>query len=164
MTEALDATVQAPLTLIVGLGETGLASARWCLRQGDMLRVVDTRAEPGGLDALRADEVLVEFVLGDAALLAGAVEPMLDPRLLDGVARLVISPGLAPQRAPAKALVEAATAAGIPVVGEIELFAQALVALRTDTGYAPRVLAVTGTNGKTTVTAMTAQLVEASGL
>jgi UDP-N-acetylmuramoylalanine--D-glutamate ligase len=164
MTEALDASVQAPLTLIVGLGETGLASARWCLRQGDRLRVVDTRAEPGGLDALRADEASVEFVLGDDALLADAAEPMLDPRLLDGVARLVISPGLAPQRAPAKALVEAATAAGIPVVGEIELFAQALVALRTDTGYAPRVLAVTGTNGKTTVTAMTAQLVEASGL
>lgn len=164
MTVDLDPSVQAPLTLIVGLGETGLASARWCLRQGDRLRVVDTRAEPGGLDALRAEGGTIECILGDAALLAGADEAMLDPRLLDGVSRVVISPGLAPQRAPSKALIDAARAAGIPVLGEIELFAQALAAMRTDTGYAPRVLAVTGTNGKTTVTALTAQLVEASGV
>jgi UDP-N-acetylmuramoylalanine--D-glutamate ligase len=164
MTEALESLVQAPLTLIVGLGETGLASARWCLRQGDRLRVVDTRAEPGGLDALRGEGATIEFVLGNAAVLADADDAMLDPRLLDGVARVVISPGLAPQRAPAKALVAAARAAGIPVLGEIELFAQALAALKLETGYAPRLLAVTGTNGKTTVTALTAQLVEAAGL
>ena len=164
MTDVLHASVQVPLTLIVGLGETGLASARWRLRQGDRLRVVDTRATPGGLDALQGEGASIEFVLGNDALLADADDAMLDPRLLDGVAQVVISPGLAPHRAPAKALVDAANAAGIPVVGEIELFAQALAAMREETGYAPRVLAVTGTNGKTTVTAMAAQLVEASGL
>jgi len=55
MTDVLHASVQVPLTLIVGLGETGLASARWRLRQGDRLRVVDTRATPGGLDALQGE-------------------------------------------------------------------------------------------------------------
>ena len=70
----------APLVLILGLGETGVAAARWCARQGARLRVADTRAEPGGLAALR--EALaqseVEYRLGcdesfDTALLDAAM-------------------------------------------------------------------------------------------
>ncbi len=164
MSEPILSAEPASLTLIVGLGETGVAAARWCLRHGERLRVVDTRAEPAGADALReaAGDAALEWVLGDAALLADG-SGLLDPRVLDGAARVVLSPGLAPHRAPAKALVDAARAAGIPVIGEIELFAQGLAALRAQTGYAPRVLAVTGTNGKTTVTALTGHLVEAAG-
>nr|MBF0685836.1 UDP-N-acetylmuramoyl-L-alanine--D-glutamate ligase [Pseudomonas sp.] len=60
-------------------------------------------------------------------------------------------------------LMRAARARDIPVVGEIELFAQALQALRESQNYLPDVLAVTGTNGKTTVTALTAWLVNAAG-
>jgi len=143
--------------LIVGLGETGMAAARWCARCGEALRIVDTRAEPAGLAALRADlgEVQVEYCLGASVL---GVE------LLVGIARLVLSPGLAPDQPPVAALVMAARERGIEVIGEIELFARALAELRETRGYAPRVLAVTGTNGKTTVTALTRHLLHACGV
>lgn len=148
----------APLVLILGLGETGVAAARWCARQGARLRVADTRAEPGGLAALR--EALaqcdVEYRLGcDASF---------DTALLDGVAQVVLSPGLAPTQAPAAGLLREAEVRGIEVVGEIELFARALAELADTREYRPRLLTVTGTNGKTTVTALTRQLIEASGL
>jgi UDP-N-acetylmuramoylalanine--D-glutamate ligase len=122
------------------------------------LRVADTRAEPGGLAAQR--EALaqgeVEYRLG--------CEESFDTALLDDVDQVVLSPGLAPAQAPAAALLREAEARGIEVVGEIELFARALAELAGTREYRPRLLAVTGTNGKTTVTALTRQLVEASGL
>ena len=150
--------VDAPLVLILGLGETGVAAARWCARQGARLRVADTRAEPGGLAALRESlaQNEVEYRLGCDASFA--------TDLLDGVSQVVLSPGLAPAQAPAADLLREAEARGIEVVGEIELFARALADLATAREYRPRLLAVTGTNGKTTVTALTRQLVEASGL
>ncbi|MCB2044320.1 MAG: UDP-N-acetylmuramoyl-L-alanine--D-glutamate ligase, partial [Rhodoferax sp.] len=52
---------------------------------------------------------------------------------------------------------------GIPVAGELDLFTQALAGLRDTQAYAPQILAVTGTNGKTTVASLTAQLVERAG-
>ncbi|OZI77605.1 UDP-N-acetylmuramoyl-L-alanine--D-glutamate ligase [Bordetella genomosp. 12] len=148
----------APLVLILGLGETGAAAARWCAREGARLRVADTRAQPGGLDALRAAlrDADVQYHLGCAG--------QFDPALLDGVSQLVLSPGLAPGQEPAASLLTAAAARGIEVVGEIELFARALARLAAAREYQPRLLAVTGTNGKTTVTALTRQLIEASGL
>jgi UDP-N-acetylmuramoylalanine--D-glutamate ligase len=150
-----------PLILVLGLGETGVAAARWCARSGARLRIADTREQPGGLDTLRAAlenvpaEIQPEYRLGCTDL---------DADLLDGVAQVVISPGLAPFQAPAKGLLEEAAARGIEVVGEIELFARALAALAESREYRPRLLAVTGTNGKTTVTALTRQLVAANGL
>ncbi|OZI78980.1 UDP-N-acetylmuramoyl-L-alanine--D-glutamate ligase [Bordetella genomosp. 2] len=148
----------APLVLILGLGETGVAAARWSARQGASLRVADTRAEPGGLQALRdaLPDAQVDYRLGcgDA----------FDPALLDGVSQLVLSPGLPPGQAPARDLLDLAAARGIEVVGEIELFARALADLAETRDYRPRVLAITGTNGKTTVTALTRQLVLAGGL
>ncbi|OZI24386.1 UDP-N-acetylmuramoyl-L-alanine--D-glutamate ligase [Bordetella genomosp. 7] len=148
----------APRVLILGLGETGVAAARWCARQGAALRVADTRDAPGGLAALREAlaDAQVEYCLG-----CGDV---FDPALLDGVAQLVLSPGLAPAQSPARELLGEAAARGIEVVGEIELFARALAELAESREYRPKVLAVTGTNGKTTVTALTRQLVEAGGL
>lgn len=139
--------------LIVGLGETGLAAARWCLRHGARLRVVDTRDEPRGLAALQAVGGDVEFRLGGEAL---------SPSALDGVHTLVLSPGLSIEDQAVRTLLDAAHKVQIDVVGEIELFARALHDLSVQ-GYAPRVLAVTGTNGKTTVTAMARQLAQASG-
>ncbi|OZI37758.1 UDP-N-acetylmuramoyl-L-alanine--D-glutamate ligase [Bordetella genomosp. 10] len=155
-----DISAPAPARiLILGLGETGIAAARWCARSGARLRVADTRAEPGGLAALRealaAQGGEVEYRLGQAGF---------DAELLDDVTQVVISPGLAPNQAPARELIEAAAARGIEVIGEIELFARALAALADSRDYHPRVLAVTGTNGKTTVTALTRHLVEAAGL
>lgn len=144
------------LTLILGLGETGVAAALWCARHGARLRVLDTRAQPGGLQALQAgcDAAQIEYGLGQEAFTEEA---------LDEVHTIVLSPGLMPSLEPVKTLLAQAAERGIEVIGEIELFARALADM-AEQGYEPRVLAVTGTNGKTTVTAMVRQLVEASGL
>ncbi|MDY0308756.1 MAG: UDP-N-acetylmuramoyl-L-alanine--D-glutamate ligase [Castellaniella sp.] len=141
------------LTLILGLGETGVAAARWCAARGARLRVLDTRVQPSGLDALQADGIDADMRLGPDALVAEA---------LDQVHTLVLSPGLNPHEAPVAGLLAAARDRGIEILGEIELFARALADLRAQ-GYAPALLAVTGTNGKTTVTSLTRHLVEATG-
>jgi len=140
-------------TLILGLGETGVAAARWCLRGGDALRVVDTRPEPPGLAALReAANVTCHFG-----------EP-LAAALLDGITRIVVSPGLAPNEPPVADFLAEAQARHIAVINEVELFALALAELRESRQYAPKILAVTGTNGKTTVTALTRHLLAACGI
>lgn len=163
MENPVEIRVDAPFTLVVGLGETGMASVQWCVRTGCRLRVVDTRETPAALEVLRGVATEAEFLLGAQALLAGAPEAMFDPALLEGVERVVLSPGLSPDLAPVSELVKVARERGVPVIGEIELFAQALASLKASQGYSPRLLAVTGTNGKTTVTALTGRLVEASG-
>ena len=137
--------------LVLGLGASGLAMARWCARSGAQVTVADTRHAPPQLPALREQVPTARFVAGefDAALLEG------------GVNAVYRSPGLTPQQvAP---VVSAAAAQGLAVGGELSLFSTALAQLREEQGYAPTVLAVTGTNVKTTVTALTGQLVERSG-
>ncbi|MGB6242902.1 MAG: UDP-N-acetylmuramoyl-L-alanine--D-glutamate ligase [Castellaniella sp.] len=141
------------LTLILGLGETGVAAARWCAAQGVPLRVLDTREQPGGLAALKAAGIDADLRLGPQAL---------DETALDGVLTLVLSPGLNPHEAPIAGLLAAARARHIEVLGEIELFARALADLR-EQDYTPVVLAVTGTNGKTTVTSLTRHLAQGCG-
>src|SRR5690606_29792068 len=144
------------LTLIMGLGETGVAAALWCSRHGARLRVLDTRAEPGGLAALKKSlgASSVDYRLGEAAFSADALE---------GVHTIVLSPGLVPSQSPQQPLLALAAQQGIEIIGEIELFARALDDMAQQ-GYQPRLLAVTGTNGKTTVTAMARRLVQACGL
>ena len=141
-----------PRVLILGLGASGLAMARWCARHGMHVTVADTRAAPPQLAVLREELPAARFVHGalDVSLLANAA-----------VNLVLKSPGLAPQQI--AGLSAAAKAHGIPVSGELGLFAQALRDLRVAQQYQPRVLAVTGTNGKTTVTALTGQLVERAG-
>lgn len=140
------------LALVLGLGESGLAMAHWLARGGARVRVADTRAEPQRLPALRAVAPDAQFVAGEF----GA-------DLLDGVDFVAVSPGLAPERELA-AIMPAAATRDIPVWGEIELFAQALAHLRESSGYAPKVIAITGTNGKTTVTSLTGLLCRRAGL
>lgn len=139
--------------LILGLGASGLAMARWCVRCGaDEVTVADTRSAPPQLATLQAELPQVRFVPGafDAALVQG--------RALHAVYR---SPGLSPDTvAP---VFVAASAEGIATGGELGLFAMALAALEASHGYAPAVLAITGTNGKTTVTSLTGLLVECAG-
>lgn len=144
--------LQKPHVLVLGLGESGLAMSRWCGRNGCRVRVADTREAPANLTALRAD-------VSNAAFVGGAFTES----LLDDVALVAISPGLSPNEPATRALLDAAQARGIPVWGEIELFAQALGYLEGVSGYAPSVLAITGTNGKTTTTALTGRLVERAG-
>jgi UDP-N-acetylmuramoylalanine--D-glutamate ligase len=138
--------------LVLGLGESGLAMALWLARSGARVRVADTRAEPARLPALRAAVPDADFVAGPFA--AG---------LLDGVDFVAVSPGLAPDRELA-GIAPAASARHLPLWGEIELFAQALAALKAQQGYAPKVIAITGTNGKTTVTSLTGLLCRRAGL
>lgn len=141
------------LTLILGLGETGVAAALWCAQHGAALRVLDTRDHPAGLDALRDQVSDVEYRFGSDVVTVDALE---------GVHTVVLSPGLYPHEAPVADFLAQARELGIEVLGEIELFARALKDM-SGQGYAPAVLAVTGTNGKTTVTALTRRLVEAAG-
>ncbi|MBV6273588.1 UDP-N-acetylmuramoyl-L-alanine--D-glutamate ligase [Alcaligenaceae bacterium CGII-47] len=142
------------LTLILGLGETGVAAALWCAQHGAMLRVLDTRDHPAGLDALRDMLSDVEYRFGSDVMTVDALE---------GVHTIVLSPGLYPREAPVVGFLAQAHELGIEVLGEIELFARALDDMKGQ-GYAPAVLAITGTNGKTTVTALTRRLIQAAGL
>ncbi|MFA7280517.1 MAG: UDP-N-acetylmuramoyl-L-alanine--D-glutamate ligase [Sterolibacterium sp.] len=134
------------LVLVLGLGESGLAMARWCIRRGARLRIADTRVEPPGLSKLCQAAKDAEFVSGEFT-----------KGLLENVDLLALSPGLSG----GLMVVLEARARGIPVVGEIELFAQGLrdLGVRDKT----KVLAITGTNGKTTTTALTGHLCEATG-
>ncbi|MBH0310087.1 UDP-N-acetylmuramoyl-L-alanine--D-glutamate ligase [Alcaligenes faecalis] len=143
------------LMLILGLGETGFAAARWSLAQGAGIRVVDTRENVQGLHQLQAlSSAPLDVRLGQNALQADS---------LSDVHTVVISPGLSPVEPALASFLAQARDRGIEVIGEIELFARALKDL-ADQGHESRVVAVTGTNGKTTVTAMTRHLLEQAGV
>jgi UDP-N-acetylmuramoylalanine--D-glutamate ligase len=137
--------------LILGLGASGLAMARWCARCGAMVTVADTREDPPQLQALREQLPQARFTGG----------PFGADLVSEEVQAVFRSPGLSPEQVAVVAC--AAGERGTPVGGELSLFADALAGLRAREGYAPTVLAVTGTNGKTTVTALAGQLVERSG-
>ncbi|HEY9223582.1 MAG TPA: UDP-N-acetylmuramoyl-L-alanine--D-glutamate ligase [Variovorax sp.] len=138
--------------LILGLGASGLAMARWCVRSGAQVTVADTRQAPPQLAALRHELPQVRFVAGEFGghLVEG-----------QGLHAVYRSPGLSP--ASVAPVFVAASAMGISAGGELSLYSMALDALRAAHGYAPAVLAITGTNGKTTVTSLTGQLVERAG-
>lgn len=138
--------------LVLGLGESGLAIARWLLRAGARLRVADTRSAPERLTALRALSDQIEFIAGEFSA-----------ELLNDIDVVAVSPGLAPARE-LRDIIPAAVAQNIPLWGEIELFAQALLSLKEERAYQPKVIAITGTNGKTTVTSLVGLLCERAGL
>lgn len=128
--------------LVLGLGDTGLSALRWLHSQGARLSVADTRAVPPGLDVLKAE-------LPNVVVYVGA----LTPTVFDGVDLAVISPGV-PLSEPE---IQAAIQRGIPVVGDVELFAQ----------YRPtsaKLIAITGANGKTTVTTLVGEMCKSAGL
>ncbi|BDR11337.1 UDP-N-acetylmuramoyl-L-alanine--D-glutamate ligase [Comamonas thiooxydans] len=145
--------LQGQRVLILGLGISGIAMARWCVRAGADVTVADTREAPPYLPALQAELPGVRFVAG--AFTAALV----DGQSLSSVYR---SPGLSP--ASVAPVFNAARSIGLPTGGELDLFAFALKGLREAHGYAPKVLGITGTNGKTTVTSLTGQLLEHGGL
>ncbi len=126
-------------TLIVGLGETGLSCARYLMRQGIPAAVTDSREQPPGLQRLREE-------LPDLALFLGGFQP----QVFAAAERIILSPGVALS----EPLVAAALGRGVPVLGDIELFARAV--------QAP-VLAITGSNGKSTVTSLVAAMAARTG-
>ena len=144
--------LQGQHVLILGLGASGLAMARWCALAGADVTVADSRDAPPQLATLQAEWPAVRFISGPFA--ASLVEGT-------SVRAVFRSPGLAPEVvAP---VVDAARNMGLWQGGELSLFAAGLEDLKTRFGYAPQVLAITGTNGKTTVTSLTGQLVARAG-
>lgn len=128
--------------LVLGLGETGLSSLRWLATQGARLSVADTRENPPGLDILKAELPQVSIHTG-----AFKAASFADADLI------VASPGVALSESE----VQAAVQRGVSVLGDVELFAQ----------YRPtsaKVIAITGANGKTTVTTLVGEICKAAGL
>jgi UDP-N-acetylmuramoylalanine--D-glutamate ligase len=138
--------------LVLGLGTSGLALARWCARCGARVTVADTRAAPPQQASLQVLVPGAVFVCSDM----GAA--LLETARFD---RVLKSPGLSP--ASVAGVVGAAQARGVACGNELSLFAEALADLKQHQAYAPQVIAITGTNGKTTVTSLTGQLVERAG-
>ncbi len=139
--------------LILGLGDTGLAMAAWAARQGAAaVRVWDSRETPPQLAALKEQVPEAQFFSGE-----------LQAADAEGLRAVLKSPGLSPLDARLQPLLSRCRELGLPLLGELDLFAQALNALKAERRYAPIVLAITGTNGKTTTTSLTGQLVERCG-
>ena len=128
--------------VVLGLGATGLSAARWAARRGARVAVADTRPDPPRAAQLRAE-------LPQIAITAG---PISDATLA-GAELIIISPGLAKDQPSILAAVDR----GVELVGDIEIFARALPP-------GQRLLGITGSNGKTTVTSLVAELLRAAGL
>ena len=128
--------------VVLGLGATGLSAARWAARHGARVSVADTRSDPPRAAQLRAELPQIPIASG----------PIVEATLA-GAELIVISPGLVKDQAP----IRDAVARGVELVGDIELFARALP-------RGQKLLAITGSNGKTTVTALTGKLLHAADL
>lgn len=127
-------------TLIVGLGKTGVSCARYLRAQGLPVAVTDSRSDPPGLSLLRQ-------ALPEVPVFIGGFRP----EVFAAAAELILSPGV-PLAEP---LIQAALARGVPVLGDVALFARA--------ARAP-ICAITGSNGKSTVTTLLGLMAEAWGL
>jgi UDP-N-acetylmuramoylalanine--D-glutamate ligase len=139
--KATDNTIDnSAQTLIVGLGATGLSCVRFLRHRGEAFTLVDSRAEPPGLAELRSEMPEVQAVCGS-----------FDTPLMQSAKRIVLSPGIS-LRQPQ---VAAALHRGAEVLGDIELFARYVDA---------PVVAITGSNGKSTVTSLVGDMAKASGL
>lgn len=138
--------------LVVGLGASGEACTKFLLKRQWQVRATDTRSEPPALSRL-SDTEGFSFVS-----LQEAQAQLKDCNLL------VMSPGISPWHSAVTPLVRSAQSLGIEIVGEIELFARELARLKSEKAYEPKVIAVTGTNGKTTTTVLTTKMAAASGL
>lgn len=143
--------------VVLGLGETGLAAVRWCLMQKVAIKIADTREQPPGMEQLR------EYGIKENTFFLGK-ENIVKESLLENVDTIVLSPGLIPSVSPIKEILAEAVRQQIAIISEVELFASALADLKISSGYDPKVLAITGTNGKTTVTTMVRDMCEYAGL
>jgi UDP-N-acetylmuramoylalanine--D-glutamate ligase len=126
--------------LIVGLGKTGLSCARYLAAQGVSLAMTDSRESPSGLEALRRD-------FPDMALFLGGFQA----EVFEAASRLVVSPGVSLDHP----FIQAAKQRGVEVLGDVELFARAVTA---------PVIAITGSNGKSTVTTLLGEMARIAGV
>ena len=128
------------LQVVVGLGKTGLSLVRYLARQGAPVAAVDTREQPPGLAQIRAELPQIELHCGS-----------LDTPLLQQAQTLYVSPGLALSTAQ----IQREIARGVRISGDVDLFLQL--------AKAP-VIAITGSNAKSTVTALVGLMAEKAGL
>jgi len=169
---AMDIDWSSQRVLVIGLGESGLAACTWLLRKHAQVLVIDSRDQPPMADALRRRGHHERLTI------MAPVPTPFSPALLDGMTLVVPSPGLSPHavhHSPLTALLAQARMRTIPVVGEIDLFewaihhaAHATSAVATEADLAlplelPKVIGITGTNGKTTTTQMTTALLRRAG-
>ena len=138
MTETFDKTRR---TLVVGLGKTGLSVARYLSRQGVPVAIVDSREQPPELEHSRSE------LPADVALFLGGFHK----DAFDRAEQIVISPGVSMDEPE----IAAALARQVPVIGDIELFARNVDA---------PVIAITGSNGKSTVTSLLGKMAKTAGL
>ena len=137
--------LQGKKVLVLGMGETGASMVNWLIRQGAAVRAADSRTEPPNLEGLRQAFPQLQMVTGK-----------FETKMLDGVELIAISPGV-PMADPC---VRQAVQRGIPVVGDMMLFSWAIV----QSGLpVPKVIAITGSNGKTTVTSMVGAMLKKAG-
>ena len=137
----MDMFDKARRTLIVGLGETGLSVARYLCRQGVPVAIVDSRERPPALERLRAE------LPDDVALFLGGFRS----EAFERAEQIVLSPGVSGEEPE----IVAAVNRGVPVIGDIELFAQVATA---------PVVAITGSNGKSTVVTLLSAMARRAGL
>ena len=128
--------------LVLGLGDTGMSMATWLTRHGARVRAADSRPTPPHADRLKRQ-------LPQAEILTGGFTA----DCFNDIDLIAISPGVALT----EPLLASALQRGVPVVGDVELFAQALVP------RSAKVIAITGANGKSTVTAMCGAMCVAAG-
>jgi len=153
--------------LVLGHGISGQAMARWCVRLGARVMVADTRQQPDVMTRLQTELTAlagqVAAATGGECAAPDVVCASFDDALLatQPWAAVCKSPGLSP--AQLQAITAWAAARGVPVLGELDLFADGLRRVYAQAGFAPKVLAITGTNGKTTTTSLTGQLLSRAG-
>lgn len=129
--------------MVIGLGLTGVSCVRWLIHLGAKVSVTDTRAHPPGLKELQSDYPEMGVSCGP-----------LEGKLLQGYDWIIRSPGVSQYEPVLIDLKEA----GIPIIGDIELFSLYLK------NKACKLIAVTGSNGKSTVTSMVGEMAKAAGL
>lgn len=136
----MNTLVNTQKRMIIGLGLTGLAVARWCVRQSVEFDLCDTRSELNNVEAIHAEFPQAQLILG-----------ALDGSLLSQYAELIVSPGVSIHQ-PA---IQQAIAAGVLVRGDVDVFAE---------HCSQPIVAITGSNGKSTVTTLVGEMLQEAGL
>ena len=129
--------------LLIGLGDTGQSVLHFLANKECSIKAIDTRINIEGLSEIKAKFKDVEFTTGQT----------FNDSIINNIELIVISPGVSLK----ESYVEAALEKGIPVIGDIEIFAQ-VKAVNS------KVIGITGSNGKTTVTSLVGELLKASGI
>ena len=135
----LSAGLNAEPTLVVGLGKTGLSCVRFLVANGVPVAVTDSRVNPPGLDEVQKEFKEVKCSVGG-----------FDDGLFEWAKHLIVSPGVAVD----EPKIMAAHERGAEIIGDVELFARCVKA---------PVVAITGSNGKSTVTMLVSEMAKSAG-